>query len=330
LEAHGVTDRTAARYRHRDVFSLAEELYVRVPRAEDAAALHPAGSGAPGEPRRVRVAGRALSHLLPGVLCAATVAGLVHVPQQPPYARPAVAVLGALAVLAAVGLSLRGVPRTRTAVLWGCWLLGYALYGDWLLTELLAPEARAGLPLPALSCLCVPLALAFGVAPAAWSADLFSARARRRLAGSRSLGDFASGVRPLLLLSVALFGAALVGIQTVAHLVVRGAAPPHATQATTVSLGVLLFLALLLGRHGFPRAAATGLASACLLIAVVLGAVLAARLPGGEAVGRPVRDAVEVYGPTAVPGLACALAALALLTHALRALTGASAHQSAA
>lgn len=33
LEAHGLTDRTAARYRHRDVFSLAEELYARVPGA---------------------------------------------------------------------------------------------------------------------------------------------------------------------------------------------------------------------------------------------------------------------------------------------------------
>lgn len=31
LEAHGVTDRAAARYRHRDVFSLAEELFARVP-----------------------------------------------------------------------------------------------------------------------------------------------------------------------------------------------------------------------------------------------------------------------------------------------------------
>ncbi|MCK1815889.1 hypothetical protein MTQ13_16635, partial [Streptomyces sp. XM4011] len=29
LEAHGVTDSTAARFRHRDVFSLAEELYAR-------------------------------------------------------------------------------------------------------------------------------------------------------------------------------------------------------------------------------------------------------------------------------------------------------------
>ncbi|MFE0900100.1 hypothetical protein ACFW3W_29895, partial [Streptomyces smyrnaeus] len=31
LEASGITDRTAARCRHRDVFSLAEELYARAP-----------------------------------------------------------------------------------------------------------------------------------------------------------------------------------------------------------------------------------------------------------------------------------------------------------
>ncbi|CAM5474965.1 hypothetical protein SALBM135S_07296 [Streptomyces alboniger] len=34
--AHGLTDRAAARYRHRDVFSLAEEMYARVPRDDDA------------------------------------------------------------------------------------------------------------------------------------------------------------------------------------------------------------------------------------------------------------------------------------------------------
>ncbi|NEB65660.1 hypothetical protein G3I39_01030, partial [Streptomyces fulvissimus] len=37
LEAHGLTDRTAARYRHRHVFALAEELYARTP-------ARPAGS----------------------------------------------------------------------------------------------------------------------------------------------------------------------------------------------------------------------------------------------------------------------------------------------
>ncbi|MEU9500835.1 hypothetical protein [Streptomyces sp. NPDC048196] len=46
LEAHGVTDRTAARFRHRDVFSLAEELYARVPRAEPGAAGTAARPGA--------------------------------------------------------------------------------------------------------------------------------------------------------------------------------------------------------------------------------------------------------------------------------------------
>ncbi|MEK8172509.1 hypothetical protein NKH77_34715 [Streptomyces sp. M19] len=35
LEAHGMTGQAAARFRHRDVFSLAEELYARVPRAAD-------------------------------------------------------------------------------------------------------------------------------------------------------------------------------------------------------------------------------------------------------------------------------------------------------
>ncbi|MFE2942147.1 hypothetical protein ACFXKG_24315 [Streptomyces sp. NPDC059255] len=40
LEAHGITDRTAARFRHRDVFSLAEELYARVPGATGHRAGH--------------------------------------------------------------------------------------------------------------------------------------------------------------------------------------------------------------------------------------------------------------------------------------------------
>ncbi|MFR9754570.1 hypothetical protein [Streptomyces sp. TR06-5] len=328
LEAHGITDRTAARYRHRDVFSLAEELYVRVPRAENdpppAAPDAPVGGGgATG----LRTVGRALSHLLPGALCAATLAGLVQVPASPPYARPAVAVLGGLAVLAAVGLSLRGLPRTRTAALWACWLLGYALYGDWLLAQLLSVGEGTGLPVPALGCRCVPLAMSIGVAPAAWCAQLFAARARRRLGGSRSLGDFAARVRPLLLLAVASFVAALLAVQYAVHLAVAGTLPPYGTPATTAALGALLFLALLLSAHGFPRAASAGLASACLLVAAALGTVLAARLPGAEQLALPVESAVAVLGPAVVPVVACTLAALPLLGYALRVLAGASAHQ---
>lgn len=74
LEAHGVTDRAAARFRHRDVFSLAEELYARVPRAADtdtagATAPYPARSG---DPR----AGWVPRTLLPGAVCAVAVVAL--------------------------------------------------------------------------------------------------------------------------------------------------------------------------------------------------------------------------------------------------------------
>ncbi|MEU0970671.1 hypothetical protein ABZ357_36620, partial [Streptomyces sp. NPDC005917] len=70
LEAHGVTDRTAARFRHRDVFSLAEELYARVPRDGD---RRPRPEPAPAT--RVR-ADWALLTLLPGAVGAAVVTGV--------------------------------------------------------------------------------------------------------------------------------------------------------------------------------------------------------------------------------------------------------------
>ncbi|MYV70221.1 hypothetical protein GT043_30600, partial [Streptomyces sp. SID2131] len=48
------------------------------------------------------------------------------------------------------------------------------------------------------------LGLALAVAPAAWCAHLFARRARRRIADSRGLADFAAAVRPLLLGTVTL------------------------------------------------------------------------------------------------------------------------------
>lgn len=68
LEAHGITDRTAARFRHRDVFSLAEELYARTPRGETPA---PPPARTPAGPRAVRRFGCAL---LPGALAFAAAA----------------------------------------------------------------------------------------------------------------------------------------------------------------------------------------------------------------------------------------------------------------
>ncbi len=72
LEAHGLTDRTAARYRHRDVFSLAEELYARVPAAERSARAHHERPGRDTEAR----AGWTLTALLPGAACLATAGAL--------------------------------------------------------------------------------------------------------------------------------------------------------------------------------------------------------------------------------------------------------------
>ncbi|MFD5623674.1 hypothetical protein ACFWJF_35295, partial [Streptomyces yangpuensis] len=68
LEAHGITDRTAARFRHRDVFSLAEELYARSPRGEAPA---PAPVPVPAGPAAHRRFGCAL---LPGALAAGAAA----------------------------------------------------------------------------------------------------------------------------------------------------------------------------------------------------------------------------------------------------------------
>ncbi|QSY51188.1 hypothetical protein [Streptomyces griseocarneus] len=60
--------------------------------------------------------------------------------------------------------------------------------------------------------------------------------------------------------------------------------------------------------------------------AVPLATLLAARLPGCEALRWPVGRAADAYGPAAIPLVACALPALALLAHAVPALSRASVH----
>ncbi|WP_418959003.1 hypothetical protein [Streptomyces tritici] len=311
LEVHGVTDRTAARFRHRDVFSLAEELYARVPRGEAPAGTAPA---VPAEP---------VSHwaglvLAPGAVALVAGGGLVltHGP-----ARLAVGVVAALALGAALLAAVRRGPLraapargSRAAALWTVWLLAYALGGDGLLAALAAggpdePWPLAPAPL---------LVLAVSVAPAAWCARLFAVRARRRLAASRGLDDFAYGVRPLLLAAVGLHLAVLTALTA-------AAGAPYAA----VALGALLLLARLLAVHGRARAAAAGLAAAGAAEALALASVLAARLPGLDPLAVPVRAALATGGPGAVPALVCGAAALGLLAHAAVALCRASAHADA-
>ncbi|MEU0134193.1 hypothetical protein ABZ172_09185 [Streptomyces sp. NPDC006296] len=324
LEAHGLTDRAAARYRHRDVFSLAEELYARAPAAGRSA------RGRAARPGRVREAraGWTLTALLPGAACLAT-AGALRATEGVlgDGARCAVTAAGALLVLLGLRLCLRDGPlRTPPGApgvtLYVCWLLGYAVYGDDLLAQVVSggpdgPVSAASAPL---------LGLAAALAPAAWCAHLFAVHARRRLDGSHGLSDFGAGVRPALLGVVALFLCALAALL---HLAVLGHPGPATGLAGPLALGALLFLARLLAVHGFPEPAATGLAGACAVEVAAPFLVLAGRLPGLGPLARPVDAVVAAAGPGGVPVLACGTAAFGLLVHASVALTRASAHASA-
>ncbi|MEV1051869.1 hypothetical protein [Streptomyces sp. NPDC049887] len=312
LEAHGVTDRTAARFRHRDVFSLAEELYARVPRGEESS---PPAEDEDAAARPAHLA----SALAPGAVAVLTAACLRLTDGG---ARLGVGAAGAVGLAVALTWSLRRgalrapgrtVPVTRFLV---GWLVAYSLLGDGLLAGLVAGGPDGPWPLAP-----GPLVgLALAVAPAAWTARLFAARARRRLGGSRALEEFAAGARPLLLGGIALHTGCLIALLVLTSLVLPMALAP------AVALGLLLFLARLLTVHGYPHAAAAGLGLACAGEALVLTTVLVGRLPGCDSLARPVEAVVDTWGAAAVPALVCGAAALGLLVHASAALSRASAH----
>ncbi|WP_399942595.1 hypothetical protein ACGH52_25365 [Streptomyces sp. BBFR25] len=323
LEAHGVTDRTAARFRHRDVFSLAEEMYARVPRDRDTPAS-PEDAPTP-RPRGPRTAGVVLA-LLPGALCAVAVAGLRLAEGRP---RLIVAVVGILAVSLALGAALRRGPlsgATRTTSTWTCWLVGYAVLGDGLLRTAVSggpdglPDGTADGPWPVT--VAPVLALALSYAPAAGCARLFAAGARGKLRSSRGLADFSASVRPLLLGTFALYMGVLTGL-----LVLTGAVlgePGGLPQG--LSLGALLLLARLLTVHGHAYAPTLVLTVAAAAEAVALATLFAGRLPGCGFLTVPVEALVAACGPAGVPTAVCGVGALTLLVHACRRLTRASAH----
>ncbi|MGA5201855.1 hypothetical protein [Streptomyces variegatus] len=331
LEAHGITDRTAARFRHRDVFSLAEEMYARVSRDGDTPLPTP-----PAAPR-VR-ADWALLTLLPGALCAATVTAVHHTHGQ---SRLFATAAGALAVALALHAALCRGPLSRTdagrpgprpgaasgsTTPWTVWLVIYSLLGNGLLDSALTggpdalPTGTADGPWPVTAA--PALALALACAPAAWTAHLFTVRARRKLAGSRGLEDFAAAVRPLLLGTFALFLGALAALLTLSTAVLH----EPAAYAQALALGSLLFLARLLTTHGFTYAPAVVLTATATVEAAALATVFASRLPGFRFLATPVETLVTTWGAGSVPGLACGTAALALLVHTTRKLTRASAH----
>ncbi|MEV7346203.1 hypothetical protein [Streptomyces sp. NPDC093544] len=315
LETHGVTDRTAARFRHRDVFSLAEELYARVPRDGE-----PTQRSAPAGRSGVRADWAALA-LLPGALCAAAVIGVRITEGQP---RMVVAAVGTLALALGLRVALRRGPLSVThhttsgTRAWTCWLIAYALLGDGLLSA--GVEGGPDGPWPLATA--PVLALALACAPAAWCAHLFAVRAGRRLTASRGLEEFAASVQPLLLGVFGLFLCALGGL-----LALCGAALDEpAAYAGAGALGALLLLARLLAARGFTHAPAVVLAAAGAVEATALATVFAGRLPGCAFLSVPVDTVVAAWGPGGVPALVCGAATLVLLIHSTRTLTRASAH----
>ncbi|MBT3151423.1 hypothetical protein HTV45_11105 [Streptomyces sp. CHD11] len=327
LEAHGITDRTAARFRHRDVFSLAEELYARVPRDSDSA--RPAPLTPPAGEGSHRTAPAPLLPLLPGVLCAAAVIAMRLAHGE---TRLYAAITGVLAVTLALRAALRrgplsgsGHPARSSTAFRTCWLIGYALLGDGLLHTAIAggpdgwPDGTTGGHWPLT--LAPVLALALACAPAAWAAHLFGSRARRRLLSSRGLEDFSASVRPVLLGAFALFLLVLTALLAATSALLD---EPLALPGT-LALGALLFLARLLTVHGFTHAPKVILTVTATAQATALATVVAARLPGLAALSTPV-ETLTAWNPAAVPALTCGAAALILLIHASRTLPRASAH----
>ncbi|MET8574554.1 hypothetical protein [Streptomyces sp. NPDC005012] len=333
LEAHGVTDRTAARFRHRDVFSLAEEMYARAARTdEEDPAAGPAAAQGPAPARW------ALRALLPGALCVAVVAALRWTGGE---LRLVVGALGMAAVAAGVRLALgrgplssegRSVPgphdwRTPPgARAWAYLLVGYALLGDGLLHAGLMggpDDLPDGAPYGDWPITLAPLlALTLSCVPAALSARLFRSGVGRKLTGSRGLEEFAATARPLLLGVVAVHLAAVSGLSVLCAVVLD----EHSTPAATAALGALLLIARLLTVHGFTHAPAVVLRAVGWVEIASVCLVFAGRLPGCDLLAEPVETVVSVWGEHAVPLIACGAGALVLLVHACRRLALASAH----
>ncbi|WP_098010244.1 hypothetical protein [Streptomyces sp. sk226] len=261
--------------------------------------------------------------LLPGAAGLAT-AGALRITEGVlgDGARALVTVVGALLACLALRACLaygplRAPGGTGRAGMYACWLLSYAVYGEGLLDQVMTggPDGWwGGDPAPLLG-------LAVAVAPAAGCAHLFTLRAHRERAVSRTPEEFGAGVRPLLL-AAALFLGALLPLLHLADRALGGGG----TGFAAVALGLLFFLARLLAAHGLPEPGAVALAAACAVEAAAPALALSARLPGLEPVAQPVNALISVGGTGAVGALACGTAALGLLLYAPSALSRALPH----
>ncbi|MGW1073303.1 hypothetical protein [Streptomyces sp. NPDC002537] len=204
------------------------------------------------------------------------------------------------------------------------WLVAYALLGDPLLTALLDGRPAGELDLSHALSAAAPtaLALACAAAVAVRCAHRYTERVRHVLLDSRTLDEFRTRAWPALVTATGLFLGALLALLWALHTALDARTPPDPATplAAATALGVLLFLARLTALCGHARAAAAAVLAACAAEAVPL---LGAWLTGGAV----PPAAAGAHGAAVIPLVACAAPALALLAHALPALSRASAHR---
>ncbi|MGA5818951.1 hypothetical protein ACPC54_13970 [Kitasatospora sp. NPDC094028] len=303
LEEAGLGPDAAARCRHADLFSLAEELYARVPRRPPAPRPAPpreCGAAARATllaaalaalPGAAAALGAGAAALLPAALPAVLLPALTAEPPAepgPPYpGPPAPDALGpARPPRAPAG------PRRSPAA------LGHGLG---LAALLLLPLAAPGPDRPAAVALALAAALSAGSAERA--ARWYRQVGRGHLAAAGTLAEFRARMRPVLPVAVALHLAVL-AVLTFAALAVLTAVAPRpgpgggllhlaaeragaAQWAAQGVLGLLLVLPALLARCGRAAAAALGAVAGPAATAVPLalgGSGPAALLLGGGAV----------------------------------------------
>ena len=316
LEASGIGPGTAGHYRHNDVFSLAEELYARVPRRP--AALRAAAPESPWRRRAAPSCRAAALYLLPCL-------GLWLVRQS--AARPGGGSDGWTAATgwtAAAGVVLFGLVaaatagrRTGAAV-----RTGYAL-GLAALLGVAAATPRAD---PAMAA-----ALAVGMGAAEWCARWFRHIGWGHLDTAHSRAGFRVRMRPVLPVAVGLYLSALAAAGFVALLLARrragggGVAGAVAGASGTAwaaqgCTGLVLLLVLLLWRCGRQRDALAALL--CCLSAVGVAAALTSGR-GGQ--GGSGGSGAASAGPALLWG--CGLAAALLLPYAWSVLLRPESHR---
>ncbi|MFJ9841073.1 hypothetical protein ACIRYZ_11465 [Kitasatospora sp. NPDC101155] len=307
LEEAGLGPDAAARCRHTDLFSLAEELYARVPRRPPAA---------PDPPRPGRRGAAARAALTAAVLAAPPCAAVAALGARWPVLLPAAVPLVLLPALTAPAEpgppptaparpdALGPAPGRVPAPSAGSRLRPAALgHGLGLAALLLLPLAVPGGD--RLLAVALVLAAAVSAGSAERAARWYRQVGRSHLGAARTLAGFRARMRPVLPVAVALHLAVL-AVLTYAALAVLAVVAPHpgpghgggllhlaaeragpAQWAAQGVLGLLLVLPVLLARCGRRTAAALGALAgpAAAAVPLALGrSVPAAVLLGGGAV----------------------------------------------